>query len=980
MTHYDIMKNTAYKIFIRKYALLLLAVICGSSAYAQIAVTPAQTAAALAQKLVGAGVTIANPQLTCPTVANGIFVSTLSTLGLDSGIVLTSGQAQTQGLTWGVNGNGTTQANGTPPAFASVSHFTAGDPQLSALSSPNTTNDACILEFDFIPAGDTIKFDYVFGSEEYPEYACSGFFDVFGFFISGPGIVGTKNIALVPGTNIPVGVNTINLGAGVNGSLPNCTIMGPGSPFAAYYINNGTSTTLTYDGITTVLQAISKVTPCSTYHLKLGVADASDWSFDSGVFLKAGSLTSNAISVTPVGSGGLSTPDPYCVRGCLPGNFVFSRPTASPSPLTIKYLITGTAINGVDYTLIPDSVVIPANGTTVNRPIFGLPANPATGPRLVKLLVLSPYSCNSTSLVIDSAELILYDSLQVQVLSNDTTVCRYTPVSLVGTGDPALTYTWGPAGTVSPVTGLTTTATPVQTTTYWLTATLAGSGCPPASDKVVLTVREEPDVDLGPDTTTCLNTPVQLAATVSPPNQPYTYSWTPATGLSSTTIANPTANPPSDITYYLEVTPGVAGCSGYDTINVRVLPDDFDLYTTDTAICLGQSVSVYGFGDGRFSYLWNPTGDVSDPYKLDPIITPVTVDMHTYTVTASFPGCPNMVKTLNIDVQPNPVVDIGPDREICQWDTVHINSTVSPGTYLKYTYDWQPAADILNNTSATGVFKGENATDVSLIVSTSAGCKGGDTLHVLVHPGNFATVDPPGGDDICPNDSLTFKVTGGKIYKWTPAVDITDPTAAQVTVYPYTTTYYTLLATDTFGCRDTFVLHVKVNPEAMLHLGEDVVLYPGESFQMEPTSNCMYFQWFPPVGLSATDIANPIAMPEVNTRYFVDGMTEGGCIARDSIDVLISPESILNIPNAFTPGNRLNNEIKIVKRGFATLKYFRIFNRWGEVIFETNDIEKGWDGTFNGEPQPMGVYIYTVEALNNAGRPFVKQGNITLIR
>src|SRR5690606_21906478 len=122
--------------------------------------------------------------------------------------------------------------------------------------------------------------------------------------------------------------------------------------------------TITYQGFTTIFTAISEVTPCQTYHLKLAIADGSDQSYDSGVFLKAGSLTSAAISVTPVGSGGLSTPDPYCVRGCLPGNFVFNRPNSAPTPLTINYLVQGTAVNGVDYTWIPDSVVIPANATT----------------------------------------------------------------------------------------------------------------------------------------------------------------------------------------------------------------------------------------------------------------------------------------------------------------------------------------------------------------------------------------------------------------------------------------------------------------------------------------------------------------------------------------------------------------------------------------------------------------------------------------
>jgi gliding motility-associated-like protein len=100
----------------------------------------------------------------------------------------------------------------------------------------------------------------------------------------------------------------------------------------------------------------------------------------------------------------------------------------------------------------------------------------------------------------------------------------------------------------------------------------------------------------------------------------------------------------------------------------------------------------------------------------------------------------------------------------------------------------------------------------------------------------------------------------------------------------------------------------------------------------------------------------------------------------DSIDIYINQESVLAVPNAFTPGSGANNEFKIIKRGIATLKYFRIFNRWGNLIFETTDIDKGWNGEFKGVPQPFGVYVYQIEAVTNTGTEFQKHGNVTLIR
>ncbi len=263
-------------------------------AQCQINVADNQLASTLAQKLVGTGVTISNPTLDCQGISNGVFTATSSNLSIDSGIILTSGRAMTSGLGTG--------ANGPESGFASFSSWAVGngnDPDLDILASPSPTRDRCILEFDFVTIGDTVKFDYVFGSEEYPGYTCSSFFDVFGFFISGPGIVGpftnsAKNIALVPGTNCPVGVNTINAST----ASPCGTVSAPcAPPNNALFNTNAGGTTVTYSGFTHVLTAISEVIPCSTYHLKLAIADGNDHILDSGVFLKAGSFSSNIVNV-----------------------------------------------------------------------------------------------------------------------------------------------------------------------------------------------------------------------------------------------------------------------------------------------------------------------------------------------------------------------------------------------------------------------------------------------------------------------------------------------------------------------------------------------------------------------------------------------------------------------------------------------------------------------------------------------------------
>jgi gliding motility-associated-like protein len=144
-------------------------------------------------------------------------------------------------------------------------------------------------------------------------------------------------------------------------------------------------------------------------------------------------------------------------------------------------------------------------------------------------------------------------------------------------------------------------------------------------------------------------------------------------------------------------------------------------------------------------------------------------------------------------------------------------------------------------------------------------------------------------------------------------------------------------------------------------------------------TNCTSLLWFPPEGLSDRYVSDPIATPEVSTRYWVRGVTENGCYAGDSITIYVSEESLVQIPNAFAPGGS-NKVFKVILEGTANVNHFRIFNRWGNLLFETKDINEGWDGTYNGTPQPFGVYIYELEAVSGTGKIIRKHGNLTLLR
>jgi hypothetical protein len=270
-----------------------LFIITTGVAQAQLSVSPNQTAAYLTAQLLAtagtSGIVVSNEVLTCDSLSNGEFTG-ISNLGISNGIVLGTGHAASDSLL------GYTGIDGLPSQFASAFLNTAGDTQLQTIVGA-TTYDACVLEFDLQPVGSFIEFEYVFGSEEYPEFNCSPFNDVFGFFISGPGYANPTNIALLPGTSIPVSINTIN-----DGSSTLCTAD------TTLYVTN-TDTISTLDGFTDVLVATATVTPGLTYHLKLAIADVSDGILNSYVLLKANSLKSGGTipSALPTASAAKDT-------------------------------------------------------------------------------------------------------------------------------------------------------------------------------------------------------------------------------------------------------------------------------------------------------------------------------------------------------------------------------------------------------------------------------------------------------------------------------------------------------------------------------------------------------------------------------------------------------------------------------------------------------------------------------------------------
>ncbi len=353
----------------KKIAFVAIGFLFTCSGFSQLVVdntvTPEQ---GVQDVLLGDGVEVFNITFSGDDNQIGSFNSANSNIGLSSGLVLATGDIA---VAVGPNNLGGAGLGG--------GNLGAGDPDLTQLSTFGT-NDAAILEFDFLATGDSISFRYVFGSEEYNEYVCGSVNDAFGFFLSGPGINGVYslnavNLALVPDTEIPVTINTVNLGvAGSAGFEPQCAQVSPDwANNTEYYIDNENNTSPTstqLDGLTVVLEAKAGGLQCGeTYHIKIAIADAGDTAFDSAVFLEAGSFSSNDVFISAdIPNTPPNFPPLTLLEGCIDGNITIVRPSADQND-QIELIVGGTATAELDYELLPTIINFPPGQLSVSIPV-----------------------------------------------------------------------------------------------------------------------------------------------------------------------------------------------------------------------------------------------------------------------------------------------------------------------------------------------------------------------------------------------------------------------------------------------------------------------------------------------------------------------------------------------------------------------------------------------------------------------------------
>jgi len=439
--------------------------------------------------LLGGGVQVSNVTLTGSGQAYGAFTANNTNLGLNSGILLTTGI---------ISGpNGPQGPNNRPDA--GIDNNFQGSALLNAeFGFTQPTFNATTLSFNFIPQGDSVAFRYVFGSEEYREFVGSEFNDVFGFFISGPNPAGgnyqNQNIALLP-NGTKVAINNVN-------HLTN----------SQYYVDNempSPGVFIQYDGFTRVLTARAKVIPCSTYTIRLAIADVADGIYDSGVFLEAKSFTSDGLSMYYTVLNGVSKDTLY--EGCGTAAIVIKNTLPLTQDKTINLLLQGNSINGVDYQTLPTQIIIPAGTDSVVLYTSALADLLNEGVELLIVTADDPNLCPDIQRPSVRIPIADVNPLSVQAMDDRSFPCNNQVVFLTAssTGGVGLaSLTWSPGGMVgSPVPALLG-----QTTQFVVTATDVCQNT--ATDTVLIQVPNVAPLSLSfsPDTVICPGESILLEA------------------------------------------------------------------------------------------------------------------------------------------------------------------------------------------------------------------------------------------------------------------------------------------------------------------------------------------------------------------------------------------------------------------------------------------------------------------------------------
>lgn len=430
-----------------------------------------------------------------------------------------------------------------------------------------------------------------------------------------------------------------------------------------------------------------------------------------------------------------------------------------------------------------------------------------------------------------------------------------------------------------------------------------------------------------------------------------------------------------------------AGCADTATgiISVRVNNTPIVSIISDTVACEGATVSyssdIISADPISFTHWSFSNGATSDKASFDNRYYKPGIQTATL-VVSTLNGCSDTTKK-TVLINPAPIVRTIEDKTICRGQSVQLDVTGAA------TYQWSPATNLSCATCNKPVASPLFSTLYVVSAVNPYGCVGKDSVRITVSQPVKLSVTPY--DTVCKGSAAQLTASGAEMYKWSPAATLNNATVADPIAMANVSTKYMVVGYDSAGCfTDTGYVSLAVGQIPTVDLGPDKVLSAGTQFPLASTITngpILNWDWRPYTDLSCNNCAQPIANIKKDITYSIKVTNAYGCSATDTIHIKVFCESTqVYIPNVFTPdGDGINDVLMVRGKGINTIKTFRIFTRWGELVFEKsnftpNERSGAWDGTIRGVKAPPDVYVYTCEVLCDNNDSYIYKGNVAIIK
>lgn len=956
-----------------------------AACFAQLTVSPISPQSAVGGYIVGAGVSFNSVQFQGQSAQLGL-VTGGTVMGLDTAIVLSTGMVTQLANPFGFTASSAMNGTGTDSDILGLMQ--------QANSGATSAQDIASLSFQFIPNGDSLTLEFVFGSEEYPEFVCS-FNDGMGIFLSGPGINGpftnqAINLATIPGSNVPVSISTINQ------TNDNCPQANQNSNL---YVNNIAigGTQICLDGYTKVLRTFRGLTCGATYRLKLVVADCNDKSYDSVLFLKAKSLRTNlpTYSVSFIPS---SRPE-----DCGPGTLRVNRFGNLSGTTTVNIGYTGTATVGVDCTTLPTQVTFNPGQSFQNFP-FTIPNDGVSEGLETLTATVSFPACTGTQTA--SANFQIKDQVPLSgplIVPDTLSICEengFIILTNITTANYPISYLWSNGQTVP---NLFQVATLAMNQTY--VSVVVTNGCVPTTLKDSVYILVSPSNA----TTITANLDLQYEMCLLPETVSVSLANPPA--QASQIVLTITGNMTSGQDYVpfndtLNLVPGVTNYTipitfladgvseGQESISISIEdgPGQNCIFTTSSCIitvtdsvvppitpgadafqiCAGDTVALsanFIRPENTLSYYWMPGNITGSTYFFSGLLTD-SIPVYLY-VTDTVCALPRVTIDTMYIYPPNSgsLELVGPlDQMVpCKGTVISLAPEVSGGAG-SISYSWFNNSGSLISNSSNVVFTVNNSFSVLLVASDQCGARDSLVVDIQQPPSQpMSLISPVDTIATCPNQSMAVyvQVQGGMpgfSYTWsnglaldTFQVVVNQPLSFMVTVR------------DT--CNQTLRHYVNLVPVSnyvypSVALSGDSTLCLNETlvFQAAASGGKLGYQYAfssasgQPLQVSGTQVT--AAWPETDLlRVTLTDACQNQAL--DEVEVIRKSDCNPAFYNIITPnGDGINDNFVVGNIEEYPGTALEIWDRWGNRIYQNGSYDNSF--SLQAQGKDTGVYYYLV--------------------